>query len=175
MGLASLARATDRAPEVTKYCLNLAILARIQSKKTGRGVASFFTGPDFIEVKKIVTTIAWATRPWDGEYYEQVSEHSLNMYRGLVLPKTNYPGKEDRRRTRQIDPPETRDATVAATSTSGPSTTQRLTAISDASSSSTLPPTLSVSSSPNFSSLAKGSRILRAVYSTPRDCARPIP
>ena len=178
MGLASLARATDRAPEVAKYCLNLAILTRIQSKKTGRGVASFFTGPDFIEVKKIATNIDWATRPWD-EYYEQVSDHSLKMYRGLVLPKTEYPGKEDRRRTRQIDPPETRDAAVATTSAGGPSVTQRLTAILDASSSPALPPTLSVSSSSDFSSLAEGSRSsserhtpLREI--TPALCPAPI-
>ena len=124
MGLASLAKATDRAPEVAKYCLNLAILARIQCKKSGRGATSFFTGPDFIEAKKMATTIDWATRPWDKEYYEQVSDYPLKMYRGLVLPKTKYPGKEDRRRTCQIDPLETQDATVAAASASGRSSTQ---------------------------------------------------
>ena len=158
MGLAILARATDRAPKVAKYCLNLAILTRIQSKKTGRGAASFFTGPDFIEAKEMATTIDWATRSWDKECYEQVSEHSLKMYRGLILPKTKYPGKEDRQRTRQIGPPETRDATVAAASAGGPSVTQSLTAILDASSSPALPPTLSVSSSSDFSSLAEGGR-----------------
>ena len=54
----SLARAMDRAPEGAKYCLNLAILTRIQCRKTGRGAASFFTGPDFIEAKKMATTMS---------------------------------------------------------------------------------------------------------------------
>ena len=43
MGFASLARATDGAPEVAKYCLNEALLARVRRRKTGHGGTNFFT------------------------------------------------------------------------------------------------------------------------------------
>ena len=65
--LASLARATDGAPEVAKYCLNKALLARLPSQygKAGRGAAksSGFTRPDFIEARKMAVTMDWTVRP----------------------------------------------------------------------------------------------------------------
>ena len=67
MSLAGLAKATDGAPEVAKYCLNHAILARLRSAKTIRGSTKAFTSPDFIAAKKHAGTIDWAARPWDKE------------------------------------------------------------------------------------------------------------
>ena len=88
---ASLAKATDGAPEVAKYCLNKALLARLQCGKTGRGATHFFTGPGLIKVRKMAATIDWAARPWDKERYERISDYRLKIYRGIVLPKTKYP------------------------------------------------------------------------------------
>ena len=115
MSLASLARATDRVPEVAKYCLNKVLLARLQRNTAGR---RFFSAPDFIEARKMASTIDWTARPWDREDYERISHYSLKLYRGVLLPKTKYPGKEDTQRTRRIDL--TQDAQQPAT-TSGPS------------------------------------------------------
>ena len=53
MGFASLARATDGAPEVAKYCLNKALLARVRRRKTGHGGTNLFTGPNFIEERRM--------------------------------------------------------------------------------------------------------------------------
>lgn len=67
---ASLAEATDRAPEVAKYCLSLTMLTRVQCGKTGRGATKSFISPDFIAAKRKAETIEWAARPWDKEDYE---------------------------------------------------------------------------------------------------------
>ena len=90
MSLASLARATDRAPEVAKYCLNKILLARLQRNTAGR---RFFSAADFIEARKMASAIDWMARPWDREDYERISHYSLKLYRGVLLPKTKYPGK----------------------------------------------------------------------------------
>ena len=108
-GLASLARATDGAPGVAKYCLNKALLARLPTRygKAGRSATNLFTVPDFIEARKIAMAMDWTARParpWDEERYERISESNLKIYRGVLLPKTRYPGKENSRGTSQIDP-----------------------------------------------------------------------
>ena len=66
----------------------------------------------------MTSTIDWTARPWDREDYERISHYSLKLYRGVLLPNTKYPGKEDTQRTRRIDL--TQDAQQPAT-TSGPS------------------------------------------------------
>ena len=69
--LASLVRATDGVPEVAKYCLNKALLARLPSQygKAGCGAAKFsdFIRPDFIEARKMAVTMDRTVRPWDKE------------------------------------------------------------------------------------------------------------
>ena len=86
----------------------------------------------------MAVTMDWTARPWDRERYERISEYNLKIYRGVVLPKMKYPGKEDSRRTRQIDPaqdvqepatnpgPLSQDMAAAPAPASGPSTSQRL-------------------------------------------------
>ena len=135
MSLASLAKVTNGAPEVAKYCLNQAILTRIRCGKTGRGATKCFIGPDFVAAKKIAETIDRAARPWDKEEYEGISDQGMKLYRGILWPRKKRCGKEDRYRTRQ-------DA--AAAPASEPPPTQRLAAgcqaAVDSSSSSAAPP-----------------------------------
>ena len=98
MSLAGLAKATDGAPEVAKHCLNQAILTRLRSAKTKRGATKAFTSLDFMAAKKHAGTIDWAARP--EVEYQGILGPGMKLYRGIVLPKTRYPGKEDRRRAR---------------------------------------------------------------------------
>ena len=94
--LSSLAKATDRAPEVAKYCLNLAMLTRIRSGKTGRSATKSFISLDFMAAKRKAETVEWAARPWDKEEYEGISDLGMKLYRGVLMSKKRYPGKEDR-------------------------------------------------------------------------------
>ena len=57
--------------------------------------------------KETAATTDWAARPWDKEAYEGVSDFGIKLYRGVILSKKRYPGKEGRRRTRQIEAPAT--------------------------------------------------------------------
>ena len=124
MSLASLARATDGTPEVAKYCLNKALLAGLGlwCGETGRSTAYFFAKPDFMDARKVAVTMDWTARLWGKEHYEWISEFYLKIYRGLLLPKTKYQEKEDRKRTHPIDPPQ--DVQEPATNP-GPFTSQQ--------------------------------------------------
>ena len=108
--LSSLAKATDRAPEVAKYCLNLAMLTRIRCGKTGRSATKSFISLDFMAAKRKAETVEWAARPWDKEEYKGISDLGMKLYCGVLMSKKRYPGKEDRRRTTQ-----SQDTTTAAT------------------------------------------------------------
>ena len=103
VGLAGLAKATDGAPEVAKYSLNQAILTRIRSGKTGRGAVRTFVLSDFIAARKSAETIDQEDCPWDKEEYEGIAGLKMKLYRGVLLSKKRYPGKEDSRSARQID------------------------------------------------------------------------
>ena len=64
--LAALAKATDSAPEVAKYCLNMAMLKRFRCN-TGRALPRSFTVQDFVAAKKMAVTVDKALCPWDDE------------------------------------------------------------------------------------------------------------
>ena len=104
VSLTCRARATDQAPEVAKYSLNQTILTRIRSRRAGRGAVRAYIMPDFIADRKIAETIDCAAHPWDEEEYNGISNLGMKLYRGLVLSKNTYPGKEDKHRTRPVDP-----------------------------------------------------------------------
>ena len=86
-----------------------------RSAKTSRGATRAFTSLDFITAKKHAGMIDWAARPWDGEEYRGISKLGMKLYRGVIVSKAKYPGKEDRRKARLGNLLATQDVQAPAT------------------------------------------------------------
>lgn len=82
--LAALAKATDGAPEVAKYCLNMAMLERFQCNLARTWS---FTVQDFVVAEKMAERIDRASRPWDDETYEGSPGTGLRSTRALPCAK----------------------------------------------------------------------------------------
>ena len=93
--VAALARATENAPDVAKFCLNKSFLERVKHNKDGRRATKAFLVPDFIEAKKMAESIDRATCPWDAETYSSVSRYKLKVYRGVLMSTENHCGLVD--------------------------------------------------------------------------------
>ena len=101
--VAALARATENAPDVAKFCLNKSILERVKHNKDGRRATKAFLVPDFIEAKKMAESIDRATCPWDAETYSGVSQYKLKVYRGVLMSTENHRGLVDPPRAARIN------------------------------------------------------------------------
>ena len=93
--LAALAKVTDGAPEVAKYCLNMAILQRFR-RNTGRALLRSFTVQDFVAAKKMAEMVDRALHPWDDETYEGISKYKLKIFQGLAMCEKKHPGRIDK-------------------------------------------------------------------------------
>ena len=96
--LAALAKATDSAPKVAKYCLNMAMLKRFRCN-TGRALLRSFAVQDFVAAKKMAEMVDRALCPWDDETYEGISQYKLKIFQGLAMCEKKHPGKVDKQRT----------------------------------------------------------------------------
>jgi hypothetical protein len=101
--VAALARATENAPDVAKFCLNKAFLQRIKRNTDGRSATKALLVPDIIEAKKMTESIDRATCPWDAETYAGVSQYKLKVYRGLLMSTEKHRGLFDPPRAVQVN------------------------------------------------------------------------
>jgi hypothetical protein len=102
MRLSALAEVTEHDPELAKQCLNRAYVDRV-TKLDRKVNKKWFTSADFREARH------WVAKKYLSPHLNlgrnvDYAKLGLKFYRGLLMPVTLYPGKEDRLRVRTVTP-----------------------------------------------------------------------
>ena len=91
--LASLAKATARAPDLAKHCLNKTLLSRLREKRPGKGFRKNFTNEDFKRAVKLAEELR--VTQWQEDTYVGLGDLDPKLYRGIVMPVKSHPGRQD--------------------------------------------------------------------------------
>lgn len=98
--LTALAKATARAPDLAKHCLNKTILSRLFEKRLGRGFTKNFTNGDFKKAAKLADELGGTQ--WQEDTYARLGDLGLKLYRGVVVSVKSHPGRKDPARIQTV-------------------------------------------------------------------------